>query len=202
MVRDSQVVDDATIDPSASVGEGTAVWNLTQIREQAEIGSECVIGRNVYIGAGVTVGNRVKIQNNSLIYEPAVIGQGAFIGPAVVFTNDLLPRAVTPSGDLKASTDWTSVGVIVESGASIGARSVCVAPVTIGRWALVAAGSVVTKDVPDFALVAGVPANFKAWVGKSGQRLVDIGDQIFRCPETGERYVETDGALRPEGELS
>ena len=124
-------------------------------------------------------------------------GQGVFIGPAVVLTNDTYPRAVGPDGSLKSAHDWTPVGVTIRDGASIGARAVCVAPVTIGRWATVAAGAVVTKDVPDFALVAGVPAKRIRWVGKAGVPLEERGG-AWVCPETGERYIEDAGILREE----
>jgi acetyltransferase-like isoleucine patch superfamily enzyme len=181
----------ALVDDRAAVGAGTSVWHLAQVREDARIGAGCVIGRGAYIGAGVHVGDRVKIQNYALVYEPARVEDGVFIGPAVVFTNDRHPRAITPDGAAKSAADWTPVGVTVRYGASIGARAVCVAPVTIGRWALVAAGSVVIRDVPDFALVAGNPARRVGWVGRAGVPLRPAGGASFRCPQTGEQYVET-----------
>ena len=141
------------------------------------------------------VGDRCKVQNYALVYEPAVLEDGVFVGPAVVFTNDHFPRAVAPDGTLKTADDWDPVGVTVRTGASIGARAVCVAPVTVGRWALVAAGSVVVRDVPDFALVAGVPARFVRWVGRAGVPLAANGPGRWRCPQTGAMYTETDGAL-------
>lgn len=161
----------ADVDERAVIGEDTLIWHLAQLRENVRVGRECVIGRGAYLGPGVVVGDRCKIQNHALVYEPAVVADGVFIGPAVVFTNDLLPRAVTPDGRLKDGSDWEAVAVTVREGASIGARTVCVAPVTIGRWALVAAGSVVIRDVPDFALVAGVPARQIGWVDRSGNRV-------------------------------
>ncbi|HCG55690.1 MAG TPA: N-acetyltransferase [Brevibacterium sp.] len=195
----ARVADDAVVDERARLLAGTVVWNLSQVREGAVVGKDCTIGRNVYIGAGVQVADRVKIQNNCLIYEPAFVESGVFIGPAVVFTNDAHPRAITPSGQVKAASDWDAVGVTVRQGASIGARAVCVAPVEVGRWALVAAGAVVTRDVPNFAMVAGVPAAFKGWVGKTGRRLQRISDSSFRCPDTGEIFSEIDGDLEEEG---
>jgi UDP-2-acetamido-3-amino-2,3-dideoxy-glucuronate N-acetyltransferase len=173
------------------------VWHLAQVREDAVVGADCIVGRGAYIGPGVVVGDRCKIQNHALVYEPAVLEDGVFVGPAVVFTNDYFPRAVNPDGSLKSADDWHAVGVTVRTGASVGARAVCIAPVTIGRWALVAAGSVVTKDIPDFALVAGVPARWIRWVGRAGEPLVADDDGTWRCPRTGERYVEADGVLRP-----
>jgi acetyltransferase-like isoleucine patch superfamily enzyme len=127
-----------------------------------------------------------------LLYEPAVLGHGVFIGPAVVLTNDEYPRAINSDGTLKSGADWHAVGVHIGDGASIGARSVCVAPVTIGKWALVAAGSVVVKDVPDFALVAGVPAKRIGWVGHEGIPLEKKGENLFVCPKSGRSYREVD----------
>ena len=185
----------ALVSPSAQIGDGTRIWGLTQVREDAEVGTGCTIGRNVYIGVGVRVGHNVKIQNLAQVYEPAVVHDGAFIGPAVVLTNDEFPRAVSPDGTPKDASDWTPVGVTVGEGASIGARAVCVAPVTIGRWALVAAGATVVRDVPDFALVVGTPARQVGWVGRAGRPLVADGGALT-CPLTGTRYVEHDGRLQ------
>ena len=156
-----------------------------------------MIGRGVYVGPGVEVGDGSKIQNYALVYEPARLEEGVFVGPAVVFTNDTYPRAVNPDGTPKSASDWTPVGVTVRRGASIGARATCVAPVEIGQWATVAAGAVVTKDVPDFALVAGVPARRIGWVGRAGVPLERQGD-LWICPRTGDRFIEADGALKED----
>ncbi|WP_051639710.1 acyltransferase [Cellulomonas sp. URHE0023] len=192
---DAVVAPSADVDPRARLGARTRVWHLAQVREHAVIGDDCIIGRGAYIGTGVQMGDRCKVQNHALVYEPAVLEAGCFVGPAVVFTNDHYPRSVAPDGTLKSAEHWTPVGVTVREGASIGARSVCVAPVTIGRWALVAAGSVVTTDVPDFALVAGVPARRIRWVGRAGVPLDGAGPGRWTCPETGERYTEHEGRL-------
>ncbi len=180
----------ADIAAEASVGERTKVWHLAQIREHAVVGDDCIIGRGAYIGTGVHVGARSKIQNYALVYEPAVLGDGVFIGPAVVLTNDQYPRAVSPDGTLKSADDWTLVGVTVGEGASIGARAVCVAPVTVGRWSLVAAGAVVIRDVPDFALVVGSPARRVGWVGRAGVPLERRDGRRWVCPKTGAEYEE------------
>jgi UDP-2-acetamido-3-amino-2,3-dideoxy-glucuronate N-acetyltransferase len=190
-----RVLPNADVDDRAKIGAGTTVWHLAQIREDAEVGADCVIGRGAYVGPGVIIGSNAKLQNYALVYEPARLADGVFIGPAAVLTNDTYPRAVTPEGRLKTGADWTAVGVVIGEGAAIGARAVCVAPVVVGRWALVAAGAVVVADVPDFALVVGVPARRVGWVGRAGVRLVADGDGRFVCPETGARYVESDGRL-------
>ena len=190
----------ADVDPTAEIGADTRVWHLAQVREHATIGSGCILGRGSYIGPGVILGRNCKVQNYALIYEPAVLGDGVFVGPAVVFTNDVFPRAVNPDTSIKDADDWQSVGVHVGTGASIGARAVCIAPVSIGRWALVAAGAVVTKNVPDYAVVAGVPARRVGWVGRAGIPLRLEDDGRLTCPATGEHFHERDGVLLAEGE--
>jgi UDP-2-acetamido-3-amino-2,3-dideoxy-glucuronate N-acetyltransferase len=196
----TRIEPSADVSDKATIGDGTLIWHLVQVREDAVLGANCVIGRGAYIGPGVQLGDNCKVQNYALLYEPAVLEDGVFVGPAVVLTNDEYPRAVTPEGRLKGPDDWTEVAVHIREGAAIGARSVCVAPVTIGRWALVAAGSVVTRDVPDFALVAGVPARRLGWVGHAGVRLTEQGGgedgaSTWVCPQTGRRYAERDGVL-------
>jgi acetyltransferase-like isoleucine patch superfamily enzyme len=186
----------ADVAESAQIGQGSKVWHYAQVREDARIGADSIIGRGAYIGTGVVMGDGCKVQNYALVYEPAHLGAGVFIGPAVVLTNDHFPRAINPDGSPKSAHDWEPVGVTILEGASIGASATCVAPITIGRWALVGAGSVVIKDVPDFALVVGSPARRVGWVGKAGVPLVKEDDGTWRCPQSGDRYVEIDGALR------
>ncbi len=189
-----RIAGSADIDERAVIGAGTTVWHLAQVREDARVGQDCIIGRGAYIGPGVSIGDRCKLQNHALVYEPATLEDGVFVGPAAVLTNDDYPRAVNPDGSLKSAADWDAVGVNVKQGASIGARAVCVAPLTVGCWALVAAGAVVVRDVPDHALVVGVPARQVGWVGRAGVPLV-AHDGHWRCPRTGQRYVETAGRL-------
>ena len=184
--EESARIDEAAlVDASATVGAGTVVWGLAQLRENAVVGRGCIIGRGAYLGAGVAVGDRCKIQNNALVYEPATLADGVFVGPGAILTNDERPRAVRPDGSAKGAGCRQPVGVTVGTGASSGAGAVCVAPLDIGSWAMVAAGAVVADDVPDHALVAGVPARRIGWVGRSGARLVDTGRGGLTCPAAG-----------------
>ena len=185
----------AEVEPGAHVGAGTSIWHLAHVRAGARIGAGCNLGRGVYIDADVVVGDRVKIQNYALVYEPARVAAGVFIGPAAVLTNDLYPRAVNVDGSAKSHQDWDAVGVTLQEGCSIGARSVLVPGVTVGPWAMVAAGAVVVRDVRPYELVAGVPARHLGWVGRSGRRLEPDGPARWRCPATGERYAEGAGGL-------
>ena len=173
----------------------TRIAPSADVSEEAVLGRDCIVGRGAYIGEGVVMGDSCKVQNYALVYEPARLADGVFIGPAVTLTNDHFPRAVNPDGTVKSAADWEPVGVTIDEGASIGARAVCVAPVHVGAWATVAAGAVVTKDVPAHALVAGVPARRIGWVGRAGEPLTPAepgpdGARRWRCPVTGTLYQE------------
>jgi acetyltransferase-like isoleucine patch superfamily enzyme len=193
MVATSFVHDTADVAASAKIAGGAKVWHYAQVRENASLGRNVIVGRGAYVGNGVEVGDDCKVQNYALLYEPAKLARGVFVGPAVVLTNDRFPRAINADGNPKSAGDWNPVGVDIREGASIGASATCVAPIVIGRWALIGSGSVVVDDVPDFALVVGSPARRIGWVGKSGHPLVaDPNDpMLFTCPATGERYQQT-----------
>ncbi|WP_405218100.1 acyltransferase [Agrococcus sp. Ld7] len=194
MSQEPVVQVSADVAASARLGARTRVWHLAQVREEAQLGSDCTVGRGAYVGPGVVMGNACKLQNYALVYEPARLGDGVFIGPGAVLTNDVFPRAANPDLSVKSAADWDAVGVSIGDGASIGARAVCIAPVVIGSWALVAAGAVVTEDVPDHALVVGTPARRIGWVGRRGKPLEPDGDR-WVCPESGERYLQNGDGL-------
>lgn len=174
----------AQVSPQAMLGAGTSVWNWAQIREGARLGAQCIIAKGVYIDVGVQIGNRVKIQNHVSVYHGVTLEDGVFVGPHVCFTNDRLPRAINADGTLKSDSDWTVTPILVRAGAALGANSVILPGVTIGRWALVGAGAVVTHDVPDHGLVMGNPARLEGYVCFCAQRLILEGTTGY-CPSCG-----------------
>jgi len=157
----AQIHPTAEVEDGAQIGDGTRVWHLGYIRGSAKVGHSCNLGRNVYLDTEVTVGNLVKIQNNVSVYQGVTLEDEVFVGPSAVFTNDLRPRAQNP--------DWEVTPTLVRHGASIGANATIVCGVTVGAWAMIAAGSVVTKDVQPHQLVAGNPARPKGWVNRAGE---------------------------------
>lgn len=196
----------ADVSPDAQVGASSKVWEMARVREGAVIGEECVIGRGAYIDAGVRIGDRVKIQNNALVYHGVEVGSGVFIGPAAVLTNDRTPRSITGEGRLASAGDWVLTETRLGDGCSVGAQAVVVAGCHVGRFAMVGAGAVVTRPVPDHALVMGNPARQLGWVCRCGSRLNDGAGVPLRadyrgtgqCPRDGSRYDLEAGTCRPE----
>jgi UDP-2-acetamido-3-amino-2,3-dideoxy-glucuronate N-acetyltransferase len=174
------------VSTQASVGAGTKIWRHCQVREGAVIGRNCVLGKGVYVDSHVQVGDNVKIQNGVSIYEGVTLEDGVLCGPHCVFTNDRLPRAVNPDGSLKAAENWIVTKTLVRSGAAIGANSTIVCGVTVGRWSMVGAGSVVTHNVPDHGLVYGNPARLRGFVCPCGCRLAVVDPSTVE----GSLYVE------------
>jgi acetyltransferase-like isoleucine patch superfamily enzyme len=173
----------AEVSPAAHIGEGTSIWNQAQVREDAVIGENCILSKDVYIDFGVHIGNNVKIQNGASVYHGVILEDGVFVGPHVCFTNDKYPRAINPEGTLKGNEDWQVVETRIRYGAALGARSVILPGVTIGEWAMVAAGAVVTRDVPPYGLVVGHPAQLRGFVCPCGVGLerVEEGDDVVRA---------------------
>lgn len=178
----------AVVEEGASIGDGTRVWHFVHVRRGARIGRNCNIGKDVYIDVDVVIGDNVKVQNFATIYRGVVIEDDVFIGPHVTFTNDLYPRSF--------STDWKPVPTLVKKGASIGANATIVCGVTIGEYAMIGAGAVVTKDVPPFGLVYGNPAKLRGFVCYCGRPLRD-GDKVeetgvyvrFKCKSCGKEVL-------------
>ena len=180
------VHESSYIDEDVQVGEGTKIWFFCHVQKGVSIGSNCSLGQNVNVANNVIIGNGCKIQNNVSIYEGVELKDFVFCGPSLVLTNDLTPRAKYPKG----SENYKKT--ILETGATVGANATIVCGHNIGKWAMVAAGSVVTKDVPDYALVAGVPARKIGWVCECGKRL-DEGSLICEC---GRKYQKAETGLK------
>lgn len=184
----------ADVSKSAKIGSGTKIWHQCQVRENAKIGSNCILAKNVYIDHDVKIGDNAKIQNNCSVYFDAEIGDGVFIGPHACLTNDESPRAVTPDGKLKSQHDWKASKTIIRKGASIGAGSVLLPGIAIGQFAMIGAGSVVTKNVQDYALVYGNPAEMKGYVCKCGAKITKTEEikniLVLHCPVCNEK-IET-----------
>ncbi|MEA3357334.1 MAG: acyltransferase [Patescibacteria group bacterium] len=170
----------AEVHKTAQIGSGTSVWHHSQIRENVKIGENCIIGKNVYIDFGVNIGNNVKIQNNCSVYHGTTIEDGVFIGPHVIFTNDKNPRAINPDGSLKSEDDWEVRETTVRYGASISANSVILPGVELGKFCLVGAGAVVTKDVQPFVVGYGNPFTPKGYVCKCAT-IIKPGQKCPKC---------------------
>lgn len=178
----------AEVSPKAQIGSGTSIWNYVQIREGVIIGQNCIIGKDAYVDFDVKIGSNVKIQNGALIYHGAVLEDGVFIGPQVCLTNDRLPRAITSDGKLKGNDDWIVGPTLIKFGASIGACSVILPNVTIGRFAMIGAGSVVTRNVPDHGLVYGTPAHLMGYFCHCGRKL-EIQGKTWHCSKCNWSFV-------------
>lgn len=161
----------AMVSPTASIGDGTHIWHHCQIQKEVSIGKNCILGKGVFVDAGVVIGNNVKIQNYVSVYHGVTIEDGVFVGPHVCFTNDMFPRAVNPDGSLKAASDWVPVKTHIHAGSALGANSTIICGVSVGAWAMVGAGSVVTKNIPQHGLAWGNPASLRGFVCACGRRL-------------------------------
>ena len=179
------------VDDGVEIGAGTKIWHFCHVMSGARIGGNCVLGQNVFVGRNVVIGNGVKIQNNVSVYEGVILEDNVFCGPSMVFTNVINPRS-----EIERKTEFKTT--LVKRGATFGANCTIVCGVTIGRYAFVGAGAVVTKDVPDYALVVGVPAQQVGWMSRHGHRLVEKdADGNWVCPESKWRYREIEpGILR------
>ena len=178
------------IDQPCEIGQGTRIWHFCHIMPNAKIGENCSLGQNVMIASQVTIGNNVKIQNNVSVYTGVIIEDDVFLGPSCVFTNVINPRS-----QINRKSEYQRT--LVRRGATIGANATIICGGTIGRYAFIGAGAVVRGDVPDYALMLGVPAKRKAWMSRHGHRLPNPGvDGVMRCPESGWRYVEEGSVLR------
>lgn len=177
----------AIIDDGAVIGAGTRIWHFSHIMPKATIGSNCILGQNVFVDNNVTIGNGVKIQNNVSVYNGVVVEDDVFLGPSMVFTNVINPRSF-----IERKTEFKPT--LIQKGATVGANATIVCGVSIGYFALIGAGSVVTKDVPAYALVYGSPARVQGWVSKRGHRL-NFTDGRAICPESGEHYVLNDNKV-------
>ncbi|MCB0525676.1 MAG: DapH/DapD/GlmU-related protein [Saprospiraceae bacterium] len=185
----------AIIDPGAQIGQGTRIWHFCHVSEKAVIGGNCVLGQNVFVADRVRLGHGVKVQNNVSIYTGVICENDVFLGPSMVFTNVTNPRSFI-------SRKLEFQQTLVKKGATIGANATVICGITLGQYCLIGAGAVVTKDVPDFALITGVPGVQQGWVSKYGHKLDFDGEKAV-CPESGEEYILKEGvcSLQTENEI-
>jgi UDP-2-acetamido-3-amino-2,3-dideoxy-glucuronate N-acetyltransferase len=182
--------ESAIVDEPSTIGEGTKIWHFSHVMSGAQIGERCIFGQNCFVAAGVTIGDNVKVQNNVSIYEGTFIEDDVFLGPSCVLTNVTNPRSQVVRHSLYEST-------VIKRGATVGANATIVCGTTIGRYAFIAAGAVVKGDVPDYALMMGVPAKKFGWMSRHGHVLAAPDkDGVMTCPESGFRYREDEGSLR------
>jgi UDP-2-acetamido-3-amino-2,3-dideoxy-glucuronate N-acetyltransferase len=181
----------AIVDEGAQIGEGTRIWHFVHVSPGARIGERCSLGQNVYVGNDVRIGNNVKIQNNVSVYDAVTLEDDVFCGPSMVFTNVYNPRsAVVRKNEYRRT--------LVKRGATLGANCTIVCGATVGEYAFVGAGAVINRDVPDYALMVGVPARQLGWMSRHGERLnlPLTGNGEATCPQTGDRYLLRDGVCR------
>lgn len=192
----------AEVSPRARIGSGVKIWHQAQVREGARIGANCIIGKGAYVDFDVSIGANCKLQNGVYVYHGATLEDGVFLGPAVILANDRAPRAINPDGSPKTDADWQVTPTRIRRGASVGARAVILPGVVIGEYAMVGAGAVVTRSVPDFGLVYGNPARLRGYVCRCGAVLDQRDDAEWQCTTCNERYhfhagTKTLHALRP-----
>lgn len=190
-MADFKVHPTAIVDDNVEIGKGTSIWHYSHIQPGAKIGDKCTLGQNVNVANNVTIGNFVKIQNNVSVYEGVTLEDYVFCGPSMVFTNILLPKCKYPQRGAEFYTN-----TLVKEGASIGANATIVCGTTLGRDCLVGAGAVVTKDVPDYALVVGNPARVIGWVSEAGIRLEFNKDGFAFCEKSKKKYKFENGSVK------
>lgn len=182
--------ESAYVDEPCEIGEGTKIWHFSHVMAKCKIGKRCILGQNVHVAPGVIIGDNVKIQNNVSIYEGTVVEDDVFLGPSCVLTNITNPRSQVVRRHMYEKT-------LIKRGASVGANATIVCGTTVGRYAFIAAGAVVTKDVPQYALIVGVPGRVAGWMSRHGYRLGPPDSEgNMRDPETGWRYKIENGTVR------
>jgi UDP-2-acetamido-3-amino-2,3-dideoxy-glucuronate N-acetyltransferase len=180
---------EADVSAEAEIGKGCRIWHQAQVREGVRIGDNCIVGKGAYIDIGVTIGRNCKIQNGVSVYHGATVEDGVFLGPGAILTNDKLPRAINRDESLKRDTDWEVSPILIRRGSSIGAMAVILPGVTVGEFALVGAGSLVSRDVPAHGLVYGNPARLHGYVCCCGQQLAEVGGGQWHCGDCDETYT-------------
>jgi UDP-3-O-[3-hydroxymyristoyl] glucosamine N-acyltransferase len=179
----------ADVSPRVAIGPGTRIWHQAQVREGAHVGAHCIVGKGAYVDFDVVIGDNVKIQNGVYVYHGVTVEDGVFLGPGVILTNDKLPRAINPDGTLKTDDDWQVSPIVIRRGASIGAGAVVLPGVTVGEFALVGAGAVVTRDVSAQGLVYGNPARLHGYVCRCGRTLNELENRNWKCEVCNESFT-------------